>query len=122
MPDDTVGIERADPHAEARAHAARLAAAFVDVFGKEAGRRETQSMVLAHLAECASDEQNAYRFHEAKDGIALIAAGIHRDGANSMLRIIRRQLQIAENLGKPNQPKPAVLRNKGAPHGKKPNG
>lgn len=126
MPDATpevIGLERADAQSEARAKAARIAAAFVDVFGKENGRRETQSLVLAHLAECASDEQNAYRFNDAKDGIALIAAGIHRDGAQSILRIIRRQLHIAENIGNPPQPKPAViLPRKGTPHGKKPNG
>lgn len=119
----TPGFERADAQAEARAKASRIAAAFVDVFGKANGRRETQSLVLAHLAECAGDDQNSYRFSEAKDGLALIAAGIHRDGARSMLRIIERQLHIADNLGKAPQPKPAViLPKRGTSHAKKPNG
>ena len=80
---------------QARAKAERLASAFEHVFGSLARRSEDQQIVLSHLATCAGDDANSYRFNEARDGLALIAAGIHRDGARSILRIIERQVEIA---------------------------
>lgn len=95
---------------QAKARQQRLAAAFADVFGLERQRSLAQKSVIEHLAVCASDESNSYRFNEAGDGIAMIAAGIHRDGARSMLRIIERQLSIAANAAKPEKAKPTTRR------------
>lgn len=96
--------------AEARLRAQRLAADFEAVFGQEKRRSLAQRSVLGHLAACAGDDANSYRFNEAKDGVALIAAGLHRDGAKSLLRIIDRQLSIAANAAKPKPEKPKVKR------------
>lgn len=89
---------QSDAIAQARAKSLRLANAFVSVFGKGARRSEEQRLVLGHLAACAGDETNSYRFNDAKDGVALIAAGIHRDGAKSILLVIERQIQLAEKI------------------------
>lgn len=79
-----------------RAKAQQLATAFQTVFGQPGPKRSlSQRIVLEHLAVCAGDDANSYRFNDAKDGIALIAAGLHRDGARSLLRVIDRQLSIA---------------------------
>ena len=78
-----------------KAKAQRLALAFQSVFGQPAKRSLAQQLVLEHLVVCAGDDANSYRFNDAKDGIALIAAGLHRDGARSILRIIDRQLSLA---------------------------
>ena len=86
---------------QARAKAQRLASAFAQVFGQPRGRTDAQKRVLEHLAACAGDDGNSYRFNEAKDGLALIGAGIHRDGARSILRIIERQLGIAASVREP---------------------
>ena len=96
--------------AQARAKAERLAAAFEAVLGQPRKRTAEQSAVLDHLAVCAGDDQNAYRFNESKDGVGLIAAGIHRDGAKSILRIIERQLQIAAKKKEPAKAKPKTVR------------
>lgn len=101
---------KADAIEQARARAQRLANAFADVFGQPKKRNETQQLVIEHLSVCAGDDANSYRFNEAKDGLALIAAGIHRDGARSLLRIIDRQLSIAANVREPRKPKPATTR------------
>ena len=87
-----------------RLRAQQLANAFEAVFGQPKKRSESQKMVLEHLTICAGDDGNSYRFNEAKDGLALIAAGIHRDGARSQLRIIDRQLSQAITL-KASKPK-----------------
>lgn len=50
-------------------------------------------MVYDHLA--LDDNHNSYEFAGHRDGISIIAAGIHRDGAKSLVRIIDRQLKIA---------------------------
>lgn len=91
----------------ARLRAQQLAGAFEIVFGQPKKRTDSQKLVIEHLAMCAGDDANSYRFNEAKDGLALIAAGIHRDGARSMLRIIDRQLSTAITL-KASKPKEAV--------------
>lgn len=80
---------------EARLKAVRLAQSFADVFGIPKKRSAAQALVLDHLAMCAGEGGNSYRFNEAKDGIAIIGAGIHRDGAQSMLRVIQRQIDIS---------------------------
>lgn len=93
--------DKSDALAQARAKSLRLANAFVSVFGKGARRSEEQRLVLGHLATCAGDDQNSYRFNESRDGVALIAAGIHRDGAQSILRVIERQIQLADKIVAP---------------------
>ncbi len=95
---------------QARIKAQLLADSFVAVFGQEKGRNEHQRAVLDHLAMCAGDGGNAYRFNEAKDGIALVAAGIHRDGAQSMIRIIERQLLLASRRPTEKKAKPTTKR------------
>lgn len=82
---------------QARAKAKRLANAFQEVFGKKANRTSSQKIVFNYLSECADDDSNSYRFNDAIDGISRIAAGIHRDGAKSILRIINRQISIASD-------------------------
>ena len=91
----------ADDLKEARIRATQLAASFVTVFGIAPRRTAAQQRVLEHLAKCAGDDQNSYRFHEAKDGLALVAAGLHRDGARSLLRVIDRQLELAALAARP---------------------
>lgn len=94
---------------QAKARAQRTAAAFLAVFGRTGKRSENQTVVLGHLEICAGDSGNSYRFNEAKDGLALIAAGIHRDGARSILRVIERQVDLAANAPLP-APKPKTKR------------
>lgn len=93
-----------------RAKAIRLALSFQAVFGQPAKRSEAQKLVLEHMALCAGDDGNSYRFNDAKDGVALIAAGLHRDGAKSLLRVIDRQLSIAAHAKETTKPKPDVKR------------
>jgi hypothetical protein len=101
---------KSDALEQARAKALRLAGSFEAVFGQPRTRTAPQKAVLEHLATCAGDDGNSYRFNDAKDGLALIAAGIHRDGARSLLRVIERQLQIAGNVRAPKKDKPATKR------------
>ena len=101
---------KSDALQQARAKAQRLAGAFESVFGKGTRRSAEQKLVLEHLAHCAGDDQNSYRFNEARDGVSLIAAGIHRDGARSVLRIIDRQLEIAANVKVAKKEKPVTKR------------
>lgn len=98
---------KSDAVQQARAKAQRLAGAFEAVFGQPRKRSAAQDLVLSHFEVCAGDDSNSYRFNEARDGISLIAAGIHRDGAKSILRVIERQLSIAANVrvAKPDKPK-----------------
>lgn len=95
---------------QARAKAHRLATAFEAVFGQPRKRTAAQSLVSEHLSVCAGDDGNAYRFNEARDGVALIAAGLHRDGAKSILRVIERQLAIAARVREPKRDKPKTTR------------
>ena len=80
--------------------AARLAADFEAVFGQPRYRSASQRRVLEHLEECASDDSNSYQFRQGKDGVAIIAAGIHVDGAKSILQVIRRQVSLAAERNK----------------------
>ena len=95
---------------EAKARAHQLARDFEAVFGQPRKRTPAQGGVLGHLALCAGDDANSYRFNEAKDGVALIAAGLHRDGAKSILRVITRQLAIAAKVREPKKAKPETKR------------
>ena len=95
---------------QAQARTQRVAIAFAEVFGHEQSRSDSQRRVLEHLEVCAGDDANSYRFQEARDGVALIAAGIHRDGARSILRIIERQLVIASRVGETKKSKPKTTR------------
>ena len=92
---------------QSRLKAARLANAFQSTFGQKDRRSAAQELVFEHLAACAGDEGNSYKFGGSGDGVAQIAAGIHRDGARSLLRVIERQLSHAEDL-KVAKPKPPV--------------
>ena len=89
--------EKSDALREAKLRAQMLAADFETVFGHESKRTSAQKNVLDHLGVCAGEDSNSYRFNEARDGVALIAAGIHRDGAKSILKVIERQLSLARN-------------------------
>ena len=109
MPDATA-TPPSEAVAQARAKAERLATSFEAVFGQPKKRTAEQQAVLGHLEVCAGDDQNAYRFSDARDGISLIAAGIHRDGAKSLLRIIERQLAIAARKKEPAKAKPKTVR------------
>lgn len=95
---------------QAQARATRLAAAFAEVFGQPKSRTPAQQSVLAHLALCAGDDGNSYRFHEARDGLALVAAGIHRDGAKSLILVINRQVEIASRVREPRKAPPKTTR------------
>ena len=97
--------------AKARAEAVQLAGYFAEVFGHPRVRTAAQKQILSHLAKCAGggeESANSYRFEEARDGISIIAAGIHRDGARSILRVIERQVaKAAEGVIKPGPKKSA---------------
>ncbi len=69
---------------------------FKKTFGFGPSRTEEQARTLAYLESCADEEKNSYEFNSPKDGLSLIAAGIHRDGAKSILRIIHRNLSYAD--------------------------
>lgn len=88
----------------------RVASDFAAVFGQPRTRTSSQMRVLAHLAKHAADSGNSYDFNSPKDGISIIAAGIHRDGAKSVLRVIERQLSIAANVRPAKVEKPKVTR------------
>ena len=95
---------------QAQARARRLSAAFAEVFGQPRNRTPAQKLVLEHLSICAGDDGNAYRFNDAKDGVALIAAGLHRDGAKSLLRVIERQLALSAKAAAPKTVKSTIKR------------
>ena len=101
---------KTDAAQQARAKAVQLANAFESVFGQPKLRTAAQKLVLEHLELTAGEDGNSYRFNEARDGIALIAAGIHRDGAKSQLKVIHRQIQIAAKFRAPAKPKTKTQR------------
>lgn len=99
--------EAAEATEQARAKAERLCAAFAAVFGQPRGRTDSQKRVLAHLASCAGAEQNAFQFqHTGRDGVTIALAAAQIDGANSILKVINRQLSLAakSKLVKPDKP------------------
>jgi|GEM_PF-6186410 hypothetical protein len=79
--------------------ALRRAEDFETVFGQAKRRTPSQARVWEYLEAVAGDAENSYQFNTAKDGLAIIAAGIHRDGAKSLLQIIRLQLRNAARRG-----------------------
>jgi len=70
-----------------------------DEFGQPKRRTPQQARVWEHLEACASDAENSYQLGGPMDGISKIAAGIHRDGAKSLLQVIRLQLRNASKRG-----------------------
>lgn len=95
----------ADFQLQAQVKVQRTANAFAAVFGQPKVRNGDQKTVLEHLAVCAGDDGNSYRFYEGKDGLAMIAAGIHRDGARLMIRVIEKQIGLAAK-DRPEKTKP----------------
>ncbi len=108
--------EKAPPQAndailQAQAERARLARAFAEVFGTGRSRSESQSLVLAHLEKDASDDSNAFSFTGATDGIGTALAAAFKDGAQSRIRIINRQLKASEQeTFQKIKPKPTTTR------------
>jgi hypothetical protein len=102
-------ISEQDSLATAKIEQGQTANAFAQIFGLSGMRSEAQSRVIAHLEKCAGDDGNSFRFGDAKDGIALIAAGIHRDGAKSLLKVIYRQLELSQKVREP-KPQPITKR------------
>ena len=84
---------------QAEAAKAARAADFREVFG---GKQKTpaQQRVLEYLESFGDDGSNSYSFH-GTDGISIIAAGIHRDGAKSIIRVIHRNLSYADTVKTP---------------------
>lgn len=102
-------LEQNEAQTQAKLKAQKIANAFHAVFGEPDKRTSDQKTVIEHLAVCAGDDGNSYRFHEAKDGISLIAAGLHRDGAKSLLRVIEFQVAKAQTQAA-DKPKPKTKR------------
>jgi len=73
---------------------------FREVFGSPKTRTPAQNRVLEYLETGADDDSNSYDFRGGADGISLIAAGIHRDGAKSIFRIIKRNISYADQKAK----------------------
>lgn len=85
---------------QAEATKAARAADFREVFG---GKQKTpaQIRVLEYLETFGDDERNSFDFRAPKDGLSIIAAGIHLDGAKSIIRVIKRNLSHADTVKKP---------------------
>jgi len=109
-PQDDPKPEQAESLKQARLLAVQLAGDFVAVFGEPAKRSDAQKRVIAHLAESAGEGSNSFDFGRAGDGISLIARGIHRDGAQSLLRIIDRQITIYHRSREGEKPLPKIRR------------
>lgn len=107
QPQDAANPVKDDALAEAAARARQTADDFAAVFGVAGKRSEQQTRVLEYLRTFTGDSSNAFQFAAGGDGIAQIAAGIHRDGAQSNFRIIERQCSIAQR-NKTEPPKTAV--------------
>ena len=101
--------ETTPPPSEAKAQLeaakAQRAADFREVFGSNKSRTPVQQRVLEYLETGVEDDNNSYDFRGKSDGITVIASGIHRDGAKSIFRIIKRNLSYAEDK-KAEKPKP----------------
>lgn len=99
-------ITPSEAQAAARLAAVVLGRSFEAVFGQLGKRNEHQTRVIAHLEAQSGEGDNSYQFNTARDGVALIAAGIHRDGAKSILLFINRQLERARhNVPAPKPPR-----------------
>ena len=93
----------------ARDKAQLLATAFEVVFGQPRKRTASQQLVLEHLAQQAGEDSPSYQFNTHRDGLSIIAAGIHRDGAKLMLLVVDRQLAIALKNRQPRAAKPKAI-------------
>ena len=80
---------------EMNADRRRLANSFEAVFAQPRKRNEHQQRVLEYLETCAGWATNDFDFLSPTDGVKCVSAGIHRDGAKSILRVIHRQLENA---------------------------
>ena len=109
-PVPTITGNRSEGSAQAEARRSELARCFEEVFGQPGRRTASQKRVFEHLALCAGSDANSYRFQEARDGLSIIAAGIHRDGAQSIVKIIFRQLEIAAKAKVEKKAKPQTKR------------
>jgi hypothetical protein len=95
---DAIARKRAEQD-KIDAVALRRAEDFETVFGQPRKRTPAQQRVFDYLEEVAGDEQNSYQFGRANDGLAILAAGVHKDGAKSVLRIINLHLRNAAKRG-----------------------
>lgn len=87
---------------QARLKKQRLANAYEVVFGQERRRSAEQKMVFADLSIGIGEDDETYKFQGHRDGIAIIASGLRRDGAQSIIRLIRIRLKDAgEPVEKP---------------------
>jgi len=96
--------------AQARAKAERLAGAFLALFGRGTSRTPEQKLVFAHLKICADDDRNSFNFPAGRDGFAVALAAAQMDGAKSILRIINRQIALAQKPPGALKPKPKTIR------------
>ena len=106
--DDRPPTGPSETAARAKAEGQRVANAFLEVFGAGSRRSESARTVLAYLGSVCGEDQNSYRLYEARDGIGAIAAGLHRDGAKSILNIIHRQVLLATTVTKVQKPTATV--------------
>lgn len=92
---------------QARAERVRIANAFLEVFGMPKHRTTAQNLVLLHLERDASEESNAFTFTGGTDGLSIALAAAQKDGAQSRIRIINRQVRLSETeeVQKTKQPK-----------------
>ncbi len=110
--------EKASPQAseqqeQQKAERTRLANAFFEVFGTPGRRTTAQTLVIAHLEKDAPEESNAFDFRSSgNDGFAIALAAAHKDGAQSRIRIINRQVRSSlETIEPKRQPKKVIRHN-----------
>lgn len=100
--------EEATAQQKARLAAAQLAEDFRECFGIGRSRSRGQKAVLDHLKKCAGGSGSAYRPDGSHDGISIVVAGIHRDGARSVLEVIDFQLERSLKTSTATTTKPQV--------------
>ncbi len=87
--------------------ARRVALAFQSVFGAASARRSAdQRLVLEHLRRCCGRDLPI--FVADKEGRFDPLRAAHIDGAQTQYLIIKRQLEIAARLERPEPKKPTV--------------
>ena len=105
----TTPDEPSDALQQARAKAQRTATAFRNVFGKGTGRSEEQRLVRSHLDKCADAGKNPFQFGQYKDGLETALAAAQRTGAQLLLDVIDRQIEISSKSKEP-KPRPVAKR------------
>lgn len=85
-----------DAQQQARLAKQRLCNAYKEVFGLDTTRTDAQRLVYDDLNLGIGEDDETYRFQDKRDGIAIIASGLRRDGAQSIMRLIRQRLKHAE--------------------------